>query len=95
MNDHFTTIGQKLAEQFPSPKSQPDLTNITPKVDTNLKFCNISPDYVDKQVKILPARKAVGLDKLPNRLLKEAAAQIFPPLAFIFNMSLQNGTFPS
>ena len=95
MNEHFTTIGHKLVEQLPSPQNPPDLTNIMPKVGTNLQLCNISPDYVEKQLKNLPTRKAVGLDKLPNKLLKEAAAQISHPLTFIFNMSLQTGTFPS
>ncbi len=37
--------------------------------------------------------KAVGLDKLPGKLLRDAATMIAQPLASILNLSLQSGNF--
>ncbi len=39
--------------------------------------------------------KAVGLDRLPGRLLRAAATIISEPLAYIRNLSLQSGIFIS
>ncbi len=41
----------------------------------------------------MPANKAVGLDRLPGRLLRAAAPIISEPLAYIRNLSLQSGKF--
>ena len=38
--------------------------------------------------------KAVGLDGIPNRVLKECAATLAEPFTFIFNCSLTSGLFP-
>ena len=46
-------------------------------------------------LKSLNRKKADGLDKIPNCLLKDAATVIAPPLAFIINMSLKSGIVPS
>ena len=39
-------------------------------------------------------RKASGLDKMPARLMRDAAAEIFNPLTKIINVSLETGYVP-
>ena len=41
----------------------------------------------------MPENKAVGLDRLPGRLLRAAAPCISQPLTFIINLSLKTGKF--
>ncbi len=43
----------------------------------------------------MPENKAVGLDRLPGRLLRAAALIISEPLVYILNLSLQSGKFIS
>ena len=47
-----------------------------------------------KQLKGLKTKKAIGLDNIPNRLLKLAADSSAPSLTFIFNLSISSGIFP-
>ena len=43
----------------------------------------------------MKANKAIGLDKISARLLRDAAGIIAPPLTYIVNSSLKLGKFPS
>ena len=43
----------------------------------------------------MKANKAIGLDKIGARLLRDAAWVIAPPLTYIINHSLKIGKFPS
>ncbi len=57
------------------------------------KFPTVTTEFVLKQLQSMPENKAVGLDKLPGKLLRAAAPIIAQPLAFILNLSLQSGNF--
>lgn len=46
---------------------------------------------VNKLLKELNTNKAMGPDRIPTRVLKEAADEIAPVVAFIFNETLNNG----
>ena len=50
--------------------------------------------FVRAQLRRLKAGKAVGLDNLPARLLKDAADTVAKPLTIILNASLQSGRVP-
>ncbi len=54
-----------------------------------------TPQFVEKQLLSKPENKAVGMDRLPCRLLRAVAPVIAHPLAYIFNLSLQSGKFIS
>jgi len=43
---------------------------------------------------VIDVNKAVGLDKIPNRILKISADIIGPPLTKIFQKSIITGIFP-
>ena len=54
-------------------------------MDESLIFCEL------RKVK---TNKAIGLDRISAKLLKDSAPAIAPSLAKIINMSLLSGTFP-
>jgi hypothetical protein len=45
-------------------------------------------------LKTIDEKKSVGLDKIPNKLLKMVADVIAPSLAEIFTKSIHTGIFP-
>ena len=54
-----------------------------------------SESFVRDAIKRLKPNKAIGLDKISARLLKDSGHTIVPSLTSLFNLSLQTGTFPS
>ncbi len=69
---------------------------INSKVDESVSF-NIplvDYEYVLKELLSLEDGKAVGIDGLPQRLLRLAAPAIAASLTRIFNMSITSGIFP-
>lgn len=55
------------------------------------QFEDISVEFVCDELKKLKSSKAVGLDKLPARLLKDCAEVISRPLTTLLNISLSEG----
>ena len=92
-NNHFTNIGQSLAQEIPSSEIDP-LAYVNP-VDGVFSFQWINVQKVIKLLEAIDVGKATGLDKIPNRLLKIAADVFVPFLMGIFNQSLVTGIFPS
>ena len=58
------------------------------------KFEAVSVAFVRAQLRGLKAGKAVGLDNIPARLLKDAADIVTRPLTIIINALLQSGRVP-
>ena len=84
-NNHFTNIGQSLAQEIPS--SEIDPLAYVNSVDGVFSFQRINVQKVIKLLKAIDVGKATGLDKIPNRLLKTAADVVAPSLTGIFNHS--------
>ena len=91
-NEHFVSIGDKLArsiqpgnEQFPTAHIQP--------ATVKFRFKPISVLQVTKVIKKLVNSKATGIDGIPNKALKECAEKIAPSLTDIFNFSIETGVF--
>ena len=55
----------------------------------------MSESFVFKQLKTLKTNKAIGLDKISSRLLKDSAESIAPVLTRLFNRSLDSSVFPA
>ena len=70
-NNHFTNIGQSLAQEIPS--SEIDPLAYVNSVDGVFFFQRINVQTVIKLLKAVDVSKATGLEKIPNRLLKIAA----------------------
>ena len=58
------------------------------------KFKSVTKHWVLTALKGLKEAKASGPDKIPAKILKDAAEIICVPLALIFNESLWKGVFP-
>ena len=65
------------------------------KTQLEFKFSLIKESFVLSKLQTLNPRKAIGVDKILNRMLKATAPVIARLLTKIFNHSLETGTFPS
>ena len=102
LNTHFSRIGTKLAAKIEeklrlivsnSRKLFPPAFLLWNGNNKSFSFCTES--FVLKQLKTLKTNKAIGLDRISARLLKDSAECMAPILTKIFNRSLEASTFPS
>ena len=95
-NEHFSSIGPKLANEIPSAangdNSCLDYLNIT---DQRFCFTPTNSSQVFSLLNKLSKSKATGLDKISARLIRECADLICISICKIFNCSLTTGIFPS
>jgi len=87
-NSHFTSIGQKLASTIEQSSTSPNEYLIPSKESFAIQ--PPSEELVCKLLRGIDVNKAVGLDKIPNRILKISADIIGPPLTKIFQTSIIN-----
>ena len=89
----FATISIKLPEKFTMRNTL--ATNGVNEASSIFAFKTISCESVTKMINELKPNKAVGLDKVSSRLLKDAADIVAPSLTSLFNISTNTGCFPS
>ena len=93
LNNFFSNIGLKLSENFVnSTNSAADKLSQT---DSSFKFVDIAREFVNKELKCLKTNKAIGLDKISARLLKDAADTLTPSITNLLNISIKYAEFPS
>ena len=104
LNTHFSNIGTKLAARIKeklrliasnSRKFFPPAFSRWNGNNKSFSFCSITESFVLKQLKTLKTNKAIGLDRISARLLKDSAECMAPILTRLFNRSLEASTFPS
>lgn len=95
LNTHFTEIGPKLASKIPSPPNNKSYKDYLNKSNSIFGFDKISSFQVQALLKTSDVAKAVGVDKISNKILKISAPYICESLAELFNLSLLSNTFPS
>ena len=91
-NSHFTSIGNKLAENIPSPEKR--FEDYLIRATTSFSIIPPNTETVCKLLRGLDVSKAVGLDQIPNRILKISCDIIGPSLCLIFKRSVESGIFP-
>ena len=90
-NSFFVNVGKSLAEKIvPEPCTAKAMV-----CHSTFSLQPISEDFVSSSISSLKTNKAVGLDKISARLLKDAVDVITPSLTALFNLSFQTRTFPS
>ena len=95
LNDHFVSIGNKLAGEILDPvKTSIDYLSKTGKIDTRSSFKRIQPKQVFDILSKLKKGKAMGQNMIPNQILKSSKNIISQSLADIFNASLKSSIFP-
>ena len=70
-------------------------TPIPNRTKCKFKFRPVSRLEVEQDLKSIKRGKSTGTDNLPPGLLKDASCRISAPLAYLINLSLQTGTFPT
>ena len=92
LNEHFVTIGERLAKQVHCSDTEP--TVCVPKADSKFVFKTITNVQVLKILTELVNGKAIGSHRIPNKAIKSSATLITPALTYIFNISIKTRVFP-
>lgn len=95
LNEHFTSVGHKLASQVP--ESTKHFTDYLSHINQNDSFF-LSPttdNEIEQEIMMIPNNKSYGLYSFPISMLKTAKHLINKPLADLFNKSVESGTYPS
>ena len=93
LNQHFVTVGPKLAEKLES-KNDDDLLIKINAQTKNFKFTLIDNTYVLNAISKLKNGNAPRPDKISTRLVKDFRDFIWKPLTMIYNSSLETGLLP-
>ena len=95
-NEHFVTVGPKLASSIDRKADDDPLKYLKGTVENmpKFQFTQVDTNYIKKAVMALKNSKSPGPDKVPTKLLKDAIETICQPLTIVFNASLEKGTFP-
>ncbi len=91
LNEHFSSIGPKLAESITSDHTHDEFMSIHPPI-FDLKQVDLKT--VAEAIRDLKPSTSCGVDGLTSRLLKQAGPSIFKPLHYINNLSIEKGVFP-
>ena len=92
-NNHFSSIGNKLADQIPSTTGHFS-DYLTNQSYDDISFNEITVEEVITVIKKLDTGKSFGCDEVHPRLVKEAGVYIAPALAHVFNCCFNNGIYP-
>jgi hypothetical protein len=96
-NDHFASIGSKLAEKIPYIGNGGTHLDYLPSPINadNFRLNTTSPLVVGTLLSKLCKSKATGLDKISARLLSDCSDLIADSICAIFNCSINSGTCPN
>ncbi len=92
-NLHFSNVGYKLSKAFGCVKKVvlPQPCNIVTKFDLK----PVSKEFVHDQLCGLKGNRAIGLDNISPRLLKDVSDVILPVLTKLINRSIEQCHFPN
>ncbi len=92
-NNYFSSVGDNLAASIPTPDHDPRF--YLKATDKTFSLQSSTFETVYKLLSEIDEKKAVGLDNIPNKLLKMAAQVVAPSLTGIFSASIRTGIFPN
>jgi hypothetical protein len=94
-NKFFTSIGTTISESVRPTAIDPiDLMPDHPNLN-DIEFNNIGPLFLCDLLKTFTTKSSCDLDGISIKLLKHVISEICTPLAYIFNLSVTSGIFPS
>ena len=97
-NRHFISTGPSLAENIET-KADDDplkyLPNRKLQIEDRFAFQRLDSEIIENEINKLKCSKAAGHDKIPMKLVEDAADIFSRPLATILNSSLENSVFPN
>ena len=92
MNNHFCSLGSKLASGIPDTAFQPE--DYLNRADSNFYFRPVSEGYIHNLIAKLKPLVSYGLDNISSRLLKLCSPYISNSICDIINQVLETGIFP-
>ena len=96
LNEHFASVGPKLANKLPSVQSNYFyVLNRYNSPDTSFASNLVTPTQVKLEISRTPNNKSHGLYSCPNQILKCASNVISNTLAEIINLSISTGVYPN
>ena len=93
INDYFTNIGSKLAEEIQQAGDYPKQFSVpqnTAKFDLHL----VNDEEVLKRIKQLSIYKSSGMTDMSTKLIKDAMTILIEEMTHIYNQSIITGVFP-
>lgn len=94
-NSFFTSVGTSISESVNPTIIDPiNLLPVNPNL-TELQFAVIGPSLLCDLIKSFETKTSCDLDGLSIKLLKHIIHEISTPLAHIFNLSIDLGSFPT
>jgi len=93
-NKFFSNIGRQINSNITASSTDPDFYLNDLSEPPLLSLGNIGPIYVSDVIKSLPGKISCDSFGISLKLIKYVRTEISVPLAHIFNLSLENGTFP-
>ena len=89
LNMHFSSVfTREDTSSLPVPE-----TKFKGSEEERLGQLVVTPEVVASKINKMKKNKSPGVDGISPKILKETVEQISTPLAHVFNMSLQEGTF--
>ena len=89
-------LNNYFAEQsnLPPPGTNYHLPTFHYTTDSRLEHIKFTENDVSKVLETLPLNKAHGFDGISNRLLRMCNASLSKPLSVLYQLSMDNGSFP-
>lgn len=91
-NRYFSSIGKKLSQNITVPKNYKEEKKSI--LESTMYLFNTTDYEVEDVIKQLKSNKKPGYDEIYSETLKEIKSEISKPLAFLINLSFNNGYFP-
>ena len=96
----FENLAGNLLELLPLPPNRFDRTSVHQfyrnlnLVENGFAFSDVSDDSVLGLLSGIDPKKAVGVDRVAGRFIRDGATELHKPLSKLINASLDKGIFP-
>ena len=94
LNNHFNTIGSKMASKFDKPTTKDPLRHITRSPLCSIYFLFATSEEISKLINEIEVKKATGPDGISAYLVKMSRDVLAPALEKIFRKCIRDSTFP-
>ena len=92
MNSFFVSTGKCLADKLTT--SWPSWNSSTDLPKSQFQLAELEESFVLQQLLFLKTNKAIGVDKISARLLKNSVHTITLSVTRLLNLSIKTGKFP-
>ena len=92
LNNFFATVGENLAKKIPTSLKSP--ISYMKHFSESMNSTHLTDDELIKAFNSLKSNKSQGIDEIDVNVVQKTFDIIKIPLLYIFNLSLNTGTFP-